>query len=464
MQDPNVMTVFASHRAAAPVRGLGRFCLGMLGVSLCGYAYWGRGFAYLGIPPLYVDFVLWLLCVAYLAFSRVTIQALATVPGALLAAFMMWGTIAVVEGIGPYGLDALRDGVLWAYGVLALAVACLVWRHPVETLILRWYGRWMTWLPCWIPVSMAAIWKLGDTLPELPWGPDGGMPALNVKGGDVAVHLAGLLAFWLLMRGKVRAGWCSSPFFLLCWLASAGIVFSLSRGGFVAIFTAAAFLLPHVGVSRWSAFLYLLACAVIGVVLFDFNFDSGLSRAISLDQILLNITSIFQDVDTYAGTGSKQWRLDWWANIVDYTVFGDYFWQGKGCGINLATDDGFQVLAEEALRSPHNGHLTVLARTGVPGLALWVGFLGVLFHRLRSGYLLRRRLGQYQGADLRLWVATYVLAGVINASFDVYLEGPQGGVWFWCLVGLALGLILRDGGMARYERALGAQQIPHQWR
>ncbi len=30
-------------------------------------------------------------------------------------------------------------------------------------------------------------------------------------------------------------------------------------------------------------------------------------------------------------------------------------------------------MADNSLRSPHNGHLTILARTGVPGFALWAG-------------------------------------------------------------------------------------------
>ena len=33
------------------------------------------------------------------------------------------------------------------------------------------------------------------------------------------------------------------------------------------------------------------------------------------------------------------------AHIIDYTVFGDYFWTGKGFGISLADDDGFQGTA-----------------------------------------------------------------------------------------------------------------------
>jgi hypothetical protein len=35
-------------------------------------------------------------------------------------------------------------------------------------------------------------------------------------------------------------------------------------------------------------------------------------------------------------------------------------------------------------------------------------------------------------------ILAYWLAMLVNASFDVYLEGPQGGIWFWSVFGLGL--------------------------
>lgn len=35
----------------------------------------------------------------------------------------------------------------------------------------------------------------------------------------------------------------------------------------------------------------------------------------------------------------------------------------------------------------------------------------------------------------------YWFAFMVNASFDVFLEGPQGGIWFWCLFGFGIALI-----------------------
>jgi hypothetical protein len=38
------------------------------------------------------------------------------------------------------------------------------------------------------------------------------------------------------------------------------------------------------------------------------------------------------------------------------------------------------------------------------------------------------------------WVFVYWLAALVNGSFDVYLGGPQGGIWFWSMIGLGLAL------------------------
>jgi O-antigen ligase len=101
----------------------------------------------------------------------------------------------------------------------------------------------------------------------------------------------------------------------------------------------------------------------------------------------------------------------------------------------VATDD------IAPLRSPHNSMMTVLARMGVPGLALWlllqIGFgLSLLFAHLRA-----RRAGALGWARLNLWILSYWTAFIVNSWFDVFLEGPQGGIWFWSLMGLGIGVL-----------------------
>jgi hypothetical protein len=199
---------------------------------------------------------------------------------------------------------------------------------------------------------------------------------------------------------------------------------------------------------RVAAAALLIAVVAAGGIAIAVNGDRDGSpaddeqRALSPRQVADNITSIFSQRAASAGglDDTREWRLQWWTDIVDYTLFGPYFWTGKGFGINLADDDGYQVAGEDEaqLRSPHSAHLTALARMGVPGAAVWIllqlcfGALLVRAHRQAT------RVRQDSWARLHLWILSYWCAFLVNASFDVFLEGPQGGICFWSLVGFGL--------------------------
>jgi Carbohydrate binding domain len=161
-------------------------------------------------------------------------------------------------------------------------------------------------------------------------------------------------------------------------------------------------------------------------------------RSNTIDQIIANIVSIFSTTSDDRLEGSKEFRLRWWGSIVNYTVFGDYFWTGKGFGVNLADDDGFQANADGSLRSPHNSHMTALARMGVPGFVLWLVLQGAFGIGLLRSVLAHRRAGMTSVALVGAWILVYWVAMMVNTSFDPYLEGPQGGIWFWSLFGLGM--------------------------
>jgi hypothetical protein len=63
---------------------------------------------------------------------------------------------------------------------------------------------------------------------------------------------------------------------------------------------------------------------------------------------------------------------------------------------------------------------------------------------LRARQLFLRR-GETLLAGLAAWILVYWLATATNASFDVYIEGPQGGIWFWSLMGAGIALSMLAG-------------------
>ena len=186
---------------------------------------------------------------------------------------------------------------------------------------------------------------------------------------------------------------------------------------------------------------------LLGGVIFAGAYAVGLSiptpggRNIGPEQIVSNFESLLGSSDASNLDGTKLWRLRWWKAIQEYTFEGPYFWTGKGFGMNLAEADGFVVGAElgPIVRVPHNAHLTMLARAGVPGLVLWLATVAAWFAMIARNIIIARRRGDQQWAMVFAWVTCYAASIVIDASFDVALEGPMLGIWYWALFGLGIG-------------------------
>lgn len=431
----------------------------LLCFTLFGYAYLNKGFAYIGITPFYIDSLIFLTAFIVLFFRPNCLRFITDPTVALLFLFIIWGATRTFPFVETYGIDTIRDSVIWSWGVIALAVATLVRQglplHAVST----WYGKTMKWFVVWIPVAFLIYITMGDMLLRWPWGPEGGIPIIVFKGGDVGVQLAGILAFILLIipampnARPMLPTWITLPCGLISFLVAA----SINRGGFIALLIASSFAFycarfQRVAASGLVITLFILISAFGSA--FDIlpEYKRG-DRVISIKQMYTNIQSIFSDLDNYGGTGTKHWRLEWWNSIIAYTFDGDCFWTGKGFGLNLADDDGFQVTADRSLRSPHNGHLTILARMGVPGFTLWILFLLTLLARLWKRYKQWKELGEDLKAGACVWALSFLGAALINATFDVYLEGPMGGIWFWSVTGLAMGLITQRP-VAKYATTL----------
>lgn len=423
--------------AAAPsLPRLGDRFIGWLGWLLLGYALLGRGFAYVGLPPLFVGEISLLFGLVALTQSRSLPWALRLPPMRILLVFMLWSAACTVPYLSRYGVLALRDAVLWGYGLFAIITVSLLLDRParLKTLFLR-YRTFVVAFLC-LGWALFMFKRLGVL--RLPAWPGSGIPMGIGKGGDVMVHLAGVTAFLLL--GMIRR----NP--LLYVLV--GIVFmmaaTINRGGMVA-FTLAMLVLvvlkpprARLGGLATGLSLCLLIAALVAPSL------TVKKRTISVEQLWVNATSIVVDDGSHL-SGTKNWRLDWWGRIVEYTFTGPYFLTGKGYGVNLTEADGIlrakamKADREKApLRSPHNGHVTVLARSGVPGFLLWIVLHLAWLKMVLGGWLRAKRSGDQAWQGVFAFLVAYWSAFMANAAFDVFLEGPMGGIWFWCLFGVGI--------------------------
>jgi hypothetical protein len=253
------------------------------------------------------------------------------------------------------------------------------------------------------------------------------------------LHFGGILAFWASgFGGRVTWPWIT----LLA--ANIALMGPIDRAGLVsfgAMMGVCLVLWPRSRVP-WRI-LGLLGGAVLAFWLTGARFQMGYGRSdrpISFETFQNAFLSLVGQSGLESMDANKEWRMAWWKTIIGYTMEGEYFWTGKGYGINLAIDDGFLIgrETESPNRNPHNGHLTVLARGGVPGLALWALAQGLWGVGVFRAYLLSRIAGDRDWLGLFLFLGSYWMAYLICASFDVFLEGPAGGVWFWSIYGAGL--------------------------
>lgn len=430
--------------AIGPANRVGARWVAVWMLLLAGLALGGKGTAYIGYAPAFISEVVLILGCFVLLGQRRWRDLLVMPTVVLILAFIGLGLVRTLPYLGTYEFDALRDGVIYGYGLIALAVAGILISQPaLLPWVLRKYRGFARVFLLLMPVFWITGQVAGDAVPQWPMAP--GIPMIDLSPGDAPVHLGGIIAFAIV--GLFRAEFFGLPrwFLGVLWpcmtLVLVAIAGAVSRGGlvsFVLACTAAFTMRPK---SSWARNLLLAVLVVLPMVaLIDPRIPvPGRSREFSVRQLVLNITSIVGDDEEGDLDETKAWRLQWWGKIIDYTFDGEYYWQGKGFGVNLADSDGFQVEFDDTpLRSPHNAHLTVLARMGVPGLVLWIALHLAWVYAMVNAYVRARQRGDVTWMMLFVFLVAYWLAMQFNASFDVYFEGPMGGIWVWSIIGFGL--------------------------
>jgi hypothetical protein len=370
---------------------------------------------------------------------------------------MIWVLARTIPFVGLYGFDALRDSVIIVYGCFAFIVIGLLLEDArrIDT-ILRYYGIMLWSFPA-IPVGFWLTKYWVDYIPHL-FGP---VPIVEIGASAVGTHLAGTMIYILIGYRKVPVAW------IAVWFVTLALVSATNRGATLAVVLPLAFAILMLGRFRLMFTIVVAAVCIFTALLvvestfgeYDEAKDS-IERPVSAHQILENAKSIIGQSGQQT-EGTKQWRLNWWDIIINDTIHGPNFWTGRGFGLNLADADGFAGTGDPRnprppTRSPHNAHMTVLARAGVPGLVLWAIVLLSWFGMLMRAILTAGRRGHKQWADLFLFISCYAAAILINATFDVTLEGPMSGIWFWCLFGFGIGSVMAYRAQGAAEGNIGA--------
>lgn len=423
------------------------YCL-LLAAVLCGYLFVGKGFAYQGIQPLLVGEVTLLLgAFAYLQ-SGLFFRSLETAASWFLVLLMSWVVIRTVPYLDVYGMDAPRDAVTVGYGAFAfIVIALLLENRNRLNGFLASYSKVAVIFVLASPFIFAFTRFFAESIPTFAAPSGEPISYWSFRPGQIGVHLAGAGLFAFLGLQQVGLYW------ICAFVPAALMVSATSRGAMLAIvlpIIIAGILggrigkLAKIATIGFAGLMVALAVEVAFVQHRDIDTLSSHDRPVSIQQAIAGVVSIFESSGAQLSQ-TKEWRLKWWEIIQDHTLYGPYFWTGKGFGINLADADGFQQPNEAGappLRDPHSVHLTLLARAGVPGFALWLAVMASWTWLLIGTSFRARANGEGTWADVLLFIYGYGMAVIVESSFDIGMAGPMMGIPFWCIYGLGIAAVM----------------------
>ena len=235
----------------------------LLGGLLLGYMFMGRGFAHIGIGPIFIGDVVLLLGIV--AGGIVLIRSRAWPPvtwtAALIVAFGVLGAARTLPYLSTYGLDALRDGVLWGYAAFALIVYVIADRRFVIDSF-KAYGWVVPAFALWLPISWNLFRYFSAGID--PNRPAEFVPLVFFKGGDMAIHTVGAIAFLVLGAPPARSAWAFAWRTVLC-IPLLWTVFVAGTSNRGALITAIVGILAIVVLApRWRPWQPILAAIGLG--------------------------------------------------------------------------------------------------------------------------------------------------------------------------------------------------------
>ena len=386
------------------------------------YVFFNKGIAYSFLAE-----ILWATGFILLFLSRRSYHFVWDKRSMLLLFFIIVSLIYIPIGMRNYPIiDVIRDSFIFQYGWFAFFVFLF---YDMQKAVWKNIIRIYTWFPIFGLLNFFLInfIKDFDTVSLF-----GDVPFVLYKYGDMGVHL--LISSLILLAYQNHRSVRFQVVMALLILFNLLILTAYSRSGMLAyvlgvslfvFFTKSEIIKSKIKLYlKYLPILLLIVIPIYASIKVQENFQG---RAVGVEQLKQNVGSFVGVSKDDNLDNNKIWRLVWWGKILDYSFSKEYFFQGKGLGLSLAESDDVMADVEE-LRSPHNFHLNIMARFGVPIFCIWLFWVFLIFKPL-----FRKQLNEKE-----ILITIILLAFIINASFDVFLEGPMGAFPFWTWFGLLL--------------------------
>lgn len=431
------------------------------------FSRWGTN---IGIPPVYICDVLIFLILAHAFITRastgsdeVNHQRPATVSAwfSLLFAYFVARWALSVNSASP--LDTLRDGMPFAYGMLAFLAASSVAHSTgdsqARTLrLLRWA---LTVHLIW--VSLVLFGGASKGIRGLPLTT---APVFEVR-PDIDVALIAVAAAFNLRQAILgrRRIWNLAGLLLALVTVS---LHTATRAGQVSLIAAllVSYVLTFDSLNNSSKRLMLAfgLPVIAGIALTTIPLTTAGQRMIASISPSYTVGSI----EVANARGTQEARRLVWQGVIHWTnespiraIF------GSGFGNNFLAQSNTLTYLEGTtytnVRSPHNWFIGVYARLGLVGLILLLFWLIQLIGEIWRDRILIAR------SDFQVLAVLVLVAILPVASLGVVLEAPFGAIPFFWACGVLMGSrsrvsSRRAGASSRgYRKSQGAFGREHGW-
>lgn len=383
------------------------------------YAYFNKGIAY----SYLVEFLL-IVGTGYIILNLKMYQLLLNKGTRIVLFILIVNTVYVALSIGKWPIKEIaQDALIFYYSIFIFIVFSL--EESIDELKNGLYFIYK-YYPLVALVSFLLVSYVPFCQKFVLFEP---IPLFLYKFGDMSIHL--LITTILLLIGQIKLPpkYAVINNLIIAYLFL--VIAAYNRAGMISyLFGLLLFLFIYRGkISRqvfmsYSKILPIFLIIVFGLYLNTKTEENFQGRKVGLAQLEENITSIFSSGYNGSLEDNKLWRLAWWGSILSDAIEPKNALMGKGLGVNLSENAAITI-EDEGLRSPHNFHLTILARFGFIVLLVW--FVWIYLHASK----LRYKENVYESS-----IIIILLSFLLNASFDVYLEGPMGAFPFWTWTGI----------------------------
>jgi len=414
----------------------------VLTILVIGYFISGKGFAYIGIPPLYIGEIILSWC-GFCWLLRLSLRKIdKPFPSSLifyvLSAIVISGTIQLLFVIEDYGFLALRDYAMIGYiGYFIVSYDVFkLEKHREKFYKITFSAGLIAIMIQFITAFLTVDWTV-----IVPFTING-RPVFMPHSDTLVPVLATITSF-------MASGIISSGLSFIGVLCAIGLVLfslaSLKSAFFLGIVATMGIYLfvknLYIKLFQFTTgILIILALTIITIVTLGGNSSKVLEDRLESEFKSLLPREILTTGNVRTGS-TAEWRYIWWRKITENTLATNPFF-GGGLGSDISTaflKDYYTLAVVEddgtISRYPHNILFTALGRLGLVGFVVWGSLIICIvlyaFRFARSMPLQKRPL-----AGFYAW--SFILAAVANGLVQATFEAPYAAIPFWIFFGCAI--------------------------